>query len=132
MPEGLKKVDPTYAFLLLIDCISSASAFQHQGQSGTAVVMVPANDCLPYLWKTHLTRQGWLEAAMTVISLSNILLVLLSNKLLSMILIATRSACEKTSWVTAICPQEIKETCPLKCNSNAGGYKEMSSILANQ
>jgi len=36
MSEWLKKVSLAEIFLLLVDCISPASAFWHQGQSGTA------------------------------------------------------------------------------------------------
>jgi hypothetical protein len=36
MPEGQTKVSPASAFLQVGNCLSLASAFRHQGQSGTA------------------------------------------------------------------------------------------------
>jgi hypothetical protein len=33
-----KKVNPVSAFLVLVNCVNSTSAFQHQGQSCTAVM----------------------------------------------------------------------------------------------
>jgi len=37
MPDYQKNLDPASAFRPVVSCISPASAFRHQGQSGTAV-----------------------------------------------------------------------------------------------